>query len=115
MSTSSTNMTSSVGPGRQTRVGVRGTPAGLLDRDDRDLAAVLAVILEADLAVDLRVQRVILAQAHIEARLEAAPLLPHEDRTAGHEVAVVPLHTQALRVAVAPVAGTALPLFMSHC
>ncbi len=57
----------------------------LNDRNDRDLAAVLAVILEADLAVDLREQRVVLAETDVQAGLEAAALLPHEDRPAGDE------------------------------
>jgi len=75
---------------------------------------VLAVIFEADLAVRFRVEGVVLAQPDVEAGFESTPLLPHEDRSTGHDVAVVPLDAQALRVAVAPVAGTALSLFMSH-
>ena len=68
----------------------------------RDLAAVLAVVFEADLAVDLGEQRVILAQPDVEPGLEAASLLPHEDRPAGDEVAVVTLDAETLRIAVRP-------------
>src|SRR4029079_12747383 len=60
MSTSSTN----IGTRILVRGGMNSRPAlstgELFDRNDRDLAAVLAVILEADLAVDLREQGVVL-------------------------------------------------------
>src|SRR5687768_7261816 len=79
-------------------------PSGLLGRQHADPAAVLAVIFEADRAVHLGKQRVILAESDVEAGLEAATLLPHEDRTAGDDVAVVTLHAEALRIAVASVA-----------
>ena len=76
----------------------------LFDRNDADLAAVLAVILEADLAVDLGEERVVLAEADVQARLESTSLLAHQDRPAGDEIAVVTLHAEALRIAVAAVA-----------
>ena len=44
----------------------------------------------------------------------APPALPDEDRAAGDDVAVEPLHAQPLRVAVAAVAGTALSFFVCH-
>ena len=75
----------------------------------------LAVVLEADLAVNLGEERVILAQADVQTRLEPAALLTDEDRTARDHVAVVTLDPQPLRVRVAAVAGTALPFFVSLC
>ena len=65
-------------------------------------------------AVDLGEQRVVLAEPDVEAGTEPAAALAHEDRSAGHDVAVEPLDAEALRVAVAPVAGTALSFFCSH-
>ena len=78
-------------------------PAYLLYGDDRDLAAVLAVIFKADLAINFREQRVVLAEADIESGLEAATLLTNENRSARYEHAVVALHAEPLRIAVAPV------------
>ena len=81
--------------------------SGLFDRMDADEAAVRAVILELDRAVDLREQRVVLAEADVEAGLEPAAALADQNRSAGHQVAVVALDAQPLRVAVAAVAGAA--------
>ena len=64
----------------------------------------LAVVLEADLAVDLGEQRVIFAEPDIEAGFEAASLLTHEDRPAGDEIPVVTLDAETLRIAVPAVA-----------
>jgi hypothetical protein len=72
-------------------------------RHDADRAAAAAVIGELHHAGDLRKQRVVLAQAHVQPRLEPAPALPHEDRSAGDDVAVVALDPEPLRVGVAPV------------
>ena len=63
---------------------------------------------------DLGKQRVVLAEADVQARAEAAAALAHEDRPAGHDVAVEPLDAEPLRIAVAPVARTALSFFMCH-
>src|SRR5579871_5179097 len=81
---------------------------------DADDAAVRAVIRETDHAGDLRKQRVVLAEADVEARLVASPALPHENRSARHEVAVEPLHAEALRVAVAAVSRASLTFFVCH-
>jgi hypothetical protein len=64
--------------------------------DDGNLPAVLAVVLEADLAVDLGEQGVIFAEPDIEARLETTSLLTHEDRPAGDEIPVVTLDAETL-------------------
>ena len=66
-------------------------------------AAVLAVILEPHLAVDLREQRVVLAAAHVQAGLEPPSALPDEDGAARHDVAVVALDAEPLGIAVAAV------------
>src|SRR5262249_26623462 len=76
----------------------------LLDREDADDAAVRAVVFEPDPAVDLREDRVVLAEAGVEARAETASALPHDDRAAGHDVAVVGLDGEPLRIRVAAVA-----------
>jgi hypothetical protein len=76
----------------------------LRDRNDTYLAAVVAVILEAHLAVDLREERVILAEADVEAGLEATTLLAHQNGATGHDVAIVTLDAEPLGVAVAAVA-----------
>ena len=68
----------------------------LLDRDDRDFAAVLTVILEAYLAGDLREEGVILPESDIQAGFETTALLPHENGSACDEIAVMPLHAQPL-------------------
>ena len=75
----------------------------LFDRDDADLSPVLTVILEADLPVDLRVKGMVLPKAHVEAGIESATLLAHQNRSARHDVPVVALDAQALRIAVAAV------------
>jgi hypothetical protein len=75
----------------------------LYDWDDADLASVLAVVFEPDLAVDLGVEGVVLAEPDVETGIESPPLLPDEDGTARHEIAVVALHAETLGVAVASV------------
>ena len=64
----------------------------------------LAVIFEADLAINFREQGVVLAEPHIESRLEATTLLTNENRSARDDHAVVALDAEPLRIAVAPVA-----------
>ena len=86
----------------------------LLDRVNADDAAARAVIFELHASVDLRKQRVVLAEADVQARPETAAALPHEDRPAGHDVAVEPLDAEPLRIAVAAIARRALSLFMCH-
>src|SRR5688572_18745685 len=75
----------------------------LLGRDDADPSAVLTVVFEADFAVHLGEQRVVLPEAHVQSRLEATSLLTDQDRSAGDEIAVVTFHAEPLRVAVAAV------------
>src|SRR5262245_3006783 len=86
----------------------------LLDGLDADDAAVRAVVLEPHLAGDLRVDRVVFADARVQAGAEAASTLADDDRAARDDVAVVRLGADPLRVRVAAVAGAALSFFMSH-
>jgi hypothetical protein len=84
------------------------------ERNHADDAPARAVILELDRPVDLREERIVFAETDVEPRAEPPPALPHEDRSTGDDVAVVAFDAEALRVAVAPVPGTALTFFMSH-
>src|SRR5688572_4783567 len=86
----------------------------ILDRMDRNKSAALTVILELHLAGDLREQRVILAQADVEAGLVLASALADENRAPGHEVAVEALDAEPLRVAVAAVTRRSLSFFCRH-
>src|SRR6266487_521562 len=86
----------------------------VLERQHADDAAARAVILELDRPVDLCEEGVVLAESDVEPRAEPPPALPHEDRSPGDDVAVVAFDAEALRVAVAPVPGTALTFFVSH-
>src|SRR5262245_24465275 len=87
----------------------------LFDGLDADDPAVRAVVLEPNLAGDLRVDRVVFSDAGVQAGAEAAPALADDDRAAGDDVAVVRLGADPLRVRVAAVARAALSFFMSHC
>src|SRR5690606_11321801 len=111
MSTSSTNMDwkerrrAPADQRPRTGAGRSGVGLGLgRKREHADPAAVLAVIAELHDAGDLREQRVVLTEADVQARQEPPAALPHEDRPAGHDVAVEPLDAEALRPAVAAVA-----------
>ena len=86
----------------------------VLERQDADDATARAVILELDRAVHFRKERVVLAETDVQSGTEAPAALAHEDRSAGDAGTVVALDAETLRVAVAPVPGTALTFFMSH-
>ena len=64
----------------------------------------LAVVFEANLAVNFGKERVVLAEADVQSRLKPPALLTNQDRSAGDEHAIVALDAKALRVAVASVA-----------
>lgn len=76
----------------------------LLERLDRDHAAVRAVIAELDAAVHLGKQRVVLPEPDVQARTEPASALADKDRSARDDVAVEALDAEPLRIAVAAVA-----------
>src|SRR5688500_4723806 len=76
----------------------------LLNRLDADDAAVSAVVLELHASGDLGEDRVVLAEARVQAGAKPPTALAHDDRAAGDEVAVVRLHAETLRVGIAAVA-----------
>jgi len=73
-------------------------------RQDADSASPGAVVFKTHAARDLREESVVLAEADVDARRETATALAHQNRSTGHDVAVVALHAEALRIAVAAVA-----------
>jgi hypothetical protein len=79
----------------------------LLDRFDADELANPAAIAKLDNAGDLGEQGVVFAPAHVLAGLEGCAALPDNDGTAGHQLTAKHLHTEPLRVGIAPVFGTA--------
>ena len=91
MSTSSTNM------GKDPR------RIFLFEGKDADHAAVRAMIGELHSPRDLREKGVILAPADVQSGLETTSALADENRTAGHEIAVVALDAKPLRITVAAV------------
>jgi hypothetical protein len=84
-------------------------------RINRDKPSHLPTALEPHHAIHLRKQGVILSAAHIQARLQRCPTLPHQNRSARHCLAAKPLHAQSLRVRVAPIFRRSKPFFMCHC
>src|SRR6185295_12637269 len=97
-----------VGPAR----GGRGGSGRLLLGDADVLVVPLA--LEAHVAVGLGEERVVDAQAHVGARLEAGPALADQDAAGGDELAAEALHPQHLGIRVAAVAGAADALLVRH-
>jgi hypothetical protein len=73
-------------------------------RQDADSAASCAMIFKPYTSVDFREQRIVFAEADVDAWREPAAALPHENRSTRHDIAVVALHAEALRIAVAAVA-----------
>src|SRR3954451_17932580 len=73
-------------------------------RDNADEAPARPVVFELHPSGDLRKERVVLAEADVQARTELPSALANEDGAARHDVAVEPLHAETLRVAVAAVA-----------
>src|SRR5665213_2494130 len=59
-------------------------------------------------------QRVISADADVEAGVELGAALADDDRAGGHELPAIRLHPAILRIAVSPVLRAALTLLMCH-
>jgi hypothetical protein len=78
--------------------------SGGLDGQDADDASAGAVVLEPDPAGDLGKNRVVLATARIDARLEPATALTHDDRASRNQIAVVSFDTEPLGIRIAAVA-----------
>jgi hypothetical protein len=91
-----------------------GAAALRLERVDADDPAPFAVVLELHASSDLGKDRVVLADTRVHARAKPTSALPNDNRSAAHEVAVVRLDAEALRIRVAPVPGTTLSFFVSH-
>src|SRR5207237_2096189 len=96
--------TTSTGAGTRLAVRVVG------DGDD----AATAAGLELHPAGSRGKDRVVLADAHAVARLEAGAALTHDDLAARHDLAGEHLHAEPLALGVAAVAARAEPLLMSH-
>ena len=62
------------------------------------------MVFKADTARDLREERVVFAEPDVQPGREAPAALPYENRSAGHDVAVMTLDAEPLRIAVAAVA-----------
>src|SRR5258706_15285519 len=75
---------------------------------------VVALALEEHVAVGLGEERVVHAQTHVRARLEAGPPLPDQDAAGGDELPAEALHPEHLGIGVAAVPGTADTLLVSH-
>ncbi len=65
-----------------------------------------APVHKTDDAADLGKQRVVPAAAHVLARLDGRPALPHQDGTARDQLASEPFYAQPLRVGIPAVART---------
>ena len=70
--------------------------------------------LEANDAVDLRKQRIVLADADVGAGMEMRAALTDKNVAREHELTIRALHAEALRMAVAAVAGGAHSLLVSE-
>lgn len=71
-----------------------------------DEAAQVPAIAEFDDAGDFREERVVFAKADIQAGLKAGAALPHDDGTAGNELAAEDFNAEPLGVGIAAVFGT---------
>ena len=78
---------------------------GLLSRKrlDEGKAPLVAAIPELHRAADLGKQRIVLADADIQAGLDRCSTLPHDNRAAGDHLAAKGLHAQPLGIRVASV------------
>ena len=77
------------------------------ERNYVDELAHAAAITELNSAGDLGKQRVVLAQAAVDAGLDLGAALPHDDGAAGDQLASENLDAEPLRIGIAPVFRTA--------
>ena len=82
--------------------------------DVRVLGLLRTLGAELDVAVDQRKQRVVLADADVQARMNRGAALAHDDTAGTDHFAAVDLHAEALCLGVAAVARTTTCLFMCH-
>ena len=73
---------------------------GLLSRKrlDEGKAPLVAAIPELHRAADLGKQRIVLADADIQAWLDRCPALPHDDRSTANHLPAKRLHAQPLGI-----------------
>src|SRR5580658_6758712 len=77
--------------------------------------AAVAAIRKLYTARDLGKQRVVGANAHVDARLYAGAALADNDGSTGNQLAGKRLHAQPLRIRVASICGAASTFLMCHC
>ena len=82
---------------------------------DGGKATAIAAVGKLDTAGDLGEERVVGADADVDARLDAGAALAHDDGAAGYELAAKGLHAQPLCIGIASVCGAASTLLMCHC
>src|SRR5579883_2009950 len=83
-------------------------------RQHADLLSAARIRLELHVTVDQGEDREISAHADVLTRMEPGAALAHQHVAGLHQLAVEALDAPTLRVAVAPVAGAADTLLMSH-
>ncbi len=83
--------------------------------EDADLLLGLAGSHEVDTAINLCENRVVSTHSDVLSRKKHRPALPNDDIAGLHDFAAEPLHSQSLRVAVAPVTGTAACFLVCYC
>jgi len=81
---------------------------------DRGEAAAAAAVNKLDAATDLGEERIVGADAYVDAGLDAGTALAHDDGAAGNELAAKGFYAQALCIGFASVCGAASTLFMCH-
>ena len=86
----------------------------LLHSVDGALAAILALALELDGAVNQSKQGVIAADAHVHAGMDVSAALTNKDVASQRELTVSTLGSKALAFAVATVTGGAHTFFMGE-
>src|SRR5258706_3997200 len=74
----------------------------------------LALVLEFDVAIDRREQRVVRGAPHVLAGMELGAALNDDDGPGPHKFPAEPFHAEVLRIRVAPVARGADALLVSH-
>src|SRR5688500_3871516 len=101
----------------RTRYGASSQPGSLLLRcrlDGDDRLALRTLLRVLHVARGSREQRVVLADAHVHAGMEARAALANEDRSRVDELAAEGLQAQALALGVAAVAGRAACFLVCH-
>src|SRR2546422_2581848 len=86
----------------------------LLGRQDTDVAALAAFILEADDPGNAGKQRIVFASADVEARLMGRAALADKNSARVHELSREALDAQSLSLGVAPIGGGAATFLVWH-